>query len=91
MKLRHELWEDNGGKEYTFCLAGRHGDGARSLLSPSAKSIWTIDAESHFEAMTKYYQFMDWGEYSTDQEWDKQPYPAEWTDDQSCKSLPFLN
>lgn len=79
MKLKHELWEDNGGKEYTFCLAGSQGDAARRLLTPDAKLIWTVEAGSHFEAMTKYYKFMNWGEYRTDQEWDKQPYPVEWT------------
>ena len=62
MKLKHELWEENEGQELTFCLAGRHGDDARKLLSPDAKLIWTVEAESHFEAMTAYYKFMAWGE-----------------------------
>jgi hypothetical protein len=83
MKLKHELWKDIGGEEYsyyTFCLAGTHGDGARQLLSPQAELIWTVEAASHFEAMTAYYQFMKWDEYTTDQEWDMQPYPKEWSD-----------
>lgn len=82
MKLKHELWKDKGGEEYseqTFCLAGPRGDDARKLLSPDAKLIWTVEAGSHFEAMTAYYKFMDWGEYTTDQEWDTQPYPEEWS------------
>ncbi len=81
MKLKHELWKDIGGDEYselTFCLAGPYGDGARSLLSPHAELIWAVEAGSHFEAMTAYYKFMGWGEYTTDQEWDMQPYPEEW-------------
>jgi hypothetical protein len=49
MKLKHELWEGNGGQELTFCLAGRYGDEARKLLSPDAKLIWTVEAGSHFE------------------------------------------
>jgi len=28
-------------------------------------------------AMTAYYKFMGWGEYTTDQEWDMHPYPEE--------------
>ncbi len=68
MKLKHELWEERGGEEYTFCLAGPRGDGARKLLSPDAKLIWTVEAESHFEAMTAYYQFMGWGVYKTEHE-----------------------
>ena len=79
MKLKHELWEENEGQELTFCLAGRHGDDARKLLSPDAELIWTVEAESHFEAMTAYYKFMGWGEYTTDQEWDIHPYPEEWS------------
>jgi hypothetical protein len=82
VKLKHELWKDVGGEEYpelTFCLAGPRGDGARSLLSPKAELIWTVEAGSHFEAMTAYYKFMGWGEYTTDQEWDMQPYPEEWS------------
>jgi hypothetical protein len=77
MKLRHELWEEYGLK--TFCLAGPDGDDARKLLGPTTKLIWTaVDAASHFEAMTEYYKFMNWGEYTTDQEWDRQPYPDKW-------------
>jgi hypothetical protein len=81
MKLKHELWTDIGDDvpDYTFCLAGAHGNDARALLSPSAKLIWTVEAGSHFEAMSAYYEFMGWGEYRTDQEWDRQPYPEEWS------------
>ena len=80
-KLKHELWKDIGGEEYseyTFCLAGPRGEGARKLLSSEAKLIWTVEASSHFEAMTAYYEFMEWGDYTTDQEWDSKPYPEEW-------------
>jgi hypothetical protein len=80
-KLKHELWKDIGGEqysEYTFCLAGKQGQAARGQLSPRAQLIWTVEAASHFEAMTAYYLFMNWGEYTTDQEWDMNPYPKEW-------------
>jgi hypothetical protein len=79
MKLKHELWEEREGEEYTFCLAGPRGNDARKLLAPGAKLIWSIEAGSHFEAMTAYYKFMGWGEYTTDQKWDMQPYPEEWS------------
>ena len=81
MMLKLELWKDIGGEkysEYTFCLAGTRGNDARSSLSPDAKLIWTVEADSHFAAMTAYYKFMDWGTYTTDREWDMQPYPKEW-------------
>ena len=80
MKLKHELWEDDaeGSADLTFCLAGPRGDGARQFLSPNAKLIWTVEADSHFEAMTAYYQFMGWATYRTDWEQDKRPYPDDW-------------
>ncbi|HXM35757.1 MAG TPA: hypothetical protein VN920_11255 [Pyrinomonadaceae bacterium] len=76
MKLKHELWEKDGLN--AFCLAGPQGDAARKLLGSTAKLIWTVEAVTHFEAMTEYYKFMGWGEYTTDHEWDRQPYPDEW-------------
>ena len=74
--LVHELWEEDGGA--TFCLAGPMGDAARGLLGPGAKQVWAVDAESHFDAMTKYYEFMHWGEYTTEHAWYVEPYPDEW-------------
>lgn len=79
-KLKHELWEDTGENGYadlTFCLSGSHGRPGEGLLSPDAKLIWTVEAESQFEAMTKYYAFMNWGEYKCQHEADKIPYPEE--------------
>jgi hypothetical protein len=65
MNMKHELWLEPDGCQ-TFCLAGVHGDDARNLLSANSKLIWMVEADSHFEAMTKYYSFMAWGEYQTD-------------------------
>ena len=79
MKLKHELWEEADGAGHTFCLAGPRGDDARQMLGPGAKLIWAVEAGSHFEAITEYYKFMGWGEYTTDQERDTQPYPGEWS------------
>ena len=72
--MKHDLWKENE-YEQTFCLSGPDGDQARALLSKSAKLIWTCEASSYFEAMQKYYKFMDWGEYKTDYpEHDKKTY-----------------
>jgi hypothetical protein len=40
----------------------------------------TLEAEaaSHFEAMTLYCEHLGRGVYTTDQDWDRQPYPDEW-------------
>jgi hypothetical protein len=71
----HELWEDPDGSPYSFVLAGPLGDDARAMLTSRARLTWTVEAESHFEAMTKYYEHQDWGTYSTDYpEMDRQTY-----------------
>lgn len=71
--MLHELWI--GANEQTFCLAGHLGDDARSLLEPDSRLVWTVEAASHFEAMTKYYGFMGWGDYTSDfPDVDQQPY-----------------
>ncbi len=73
--MLHELWgdpEDEG--RYTFCPAGPHGERARSMLSPSARLTWTVEADSHVQAMTLYYEHMGWATYTTDQEWDRKTY-----------------
>jgi hypothetical protein len=64
MKLLHELWVEKDGDGQTFCLAGPLGEEARKLLGPDAKLVWSVEASSHFEAMTAYYQFMGWGQYT---------------------------
>lgn len=69
--MKHELWVESND-EQTFCLSGPQGDEVRALLGTEAKRIWTCEASSHFEAMTKYYKYMGWGEYNTEfPEYDK--------------------
>lgn len=75
--LVHELWIESD-QEKTFCLAGPMGDAARRMMLPGARLAWTVEAASHFDAMTKYYAHMDWGVYTTEHEVDYQPYPDEW-------------
>lgn len=74
MKLIHELWRDESEGEFTFCLAGPAGDSARSMMEGKSDKIWECEAESHFEAMTKYYEFRDWGKYTTDLPQNQLPY-----------------
>ena len=72
--MLHELWIDAEGLD-TFVLAGPHGDQARALLTQPAQLVWTLEAPSHFEAMTAYYRFRARGEYTTDHpEWDRKTY-----------------
>lgn len=73
--MLHELWDDPGDEgRYTFCLGGPRGDEARALLSPAARLVWTVEAASHVDAMTAYYEHQGWGVHSTDEDWDHQTY-----------------
>lgn len=71
--VKHEVWADPEGLT-TLCLADERGDDCRKLLEPESKLIHSFYAESHYEAMTIYYKFMDWGKYTSEFEIDKQPY-----------------
>jgi hypothetical protein len=80
-RLLLEVWENIGesGESLPALLyAGPLGDDSRRLLGPKARLLTSIWAGSHFEAMTVYYRLMGWGEYTTNQPWDYQPYPEEW-------------
>ncbi|HYV90223.1 MAG TPA: hypothetical protein VE978_00500 [Chitinophagales bacterium] len=71
MKL--DIWQDPEGMTM-LCFSGEVGEESRTLLEPNSKIIYSFNADSHFDAMTKYYEFMDWGVYETDFESDKEPY-----------------
>jgi hypothetical protein len=72
--MLHELWVDPEGLDL-FCLAGPLGEGARSSLPHGSILEWTVEATSHFDAMTRYYRYREYGEYTTDfPELDKSPY-----------------
>jgi hypothetical protein len=82
--MLHELWEyvEDGHTCWTFCHTGPRGDGARAILPGDAKLVWTVEAASHFEAMTRYYERQGWGQYTTEYAEDYQPYPDEWITEQ---------
>jgi hypothetical protein len=78
----HELCV-NGEGEQTFCLLGPRGEDVRRIVGPTARLVWTVEALSHFDAMTKYYEHMGSGKYTTDyREWDGVSTPT--TDGSSC-------
>ena len=72
-KVKHEIWEDTEGLT-TLCLADERGDDCRKLMEVGDKLIHTFYANCHYEAMTIYYEYMNWGVYTTDFEIDKEPY-----------------
>lgn len=76
MAIKHDVWKNNEGLT-ALILSGDLGEEGRQLLEPDYEIIHSFDAESHFDAMVKYYHFMNWGDYETDFEIDKAPYNIE--------------
>jgi len=73
ISIKHEVWADEEGLT-TLCYAGNLGGESRSTLQGGEKLLYSFFADSHYDAMTKYYQFMKWGVYTTEFEEDKLPY-----------------
>jgi hypothetical protein len=72
--IRHEVWEDSEGLTMLF-RADKAGNEGWLQPEKNSKLIHSFYASSHYEAMTIYYEFMDWGVYDTPYEIDKEPYP----------------
>lgn len=71
--IKHDIWQDP--EELTMlCFSDELGEESRTILEPNSKIIHSFYADSHFDAMTKYYAFMDWGIYTTEFEMDKEAY-----------------
>jgi|GEM_PF-378599 len=71
--VKHDIWRDRYGLTM-LCFSGELGLEARTLLEPGSELIHSFYASSHFDAMTKYYEFMNWGIYETEHESDRIPY-----------------
>jgi hypothetical protein len=65
MRKLHEIWVDKDELP-GCCLAGQESEGFRKELSQPAKKIHEFYANSHLEAMTYYYRYMGYGEYTSD-------------------------
>jgi hypothetical protein len=74
--LLHELWLDTSDLP-GLCINGPEGDGFRSLQEPGSRIIKVIEASSTFDALTKYYEYLNWGEYTSEFSQDHIPYSDE--------------
>ncbi|MGE0638021.1 MAG: hypothetical protein AB7P01_16375 [Bacteroidia bacterium] len=74
--IKHDIWKDSEGLTM-LCFSDELGEESRTHLKPDSKIIHTFYANSHYDAMTKYYVFMDWGVYKTEFEIDHEPYDIE--------------
>ena len=78
-ELVHEIWEDKEGLS-GLILAGIEGEKARKQFLEEGKNlVYSFYASSHFEAMTKYYAYYGWGEYSIIYKYDRLTY-SQWKD-----------
>lgn len=50
----------------SVCLAGPRGDAARALLPGGSTLEWTLEAQSHFDAMNQYPARMGWSPHDSD-------------------------
>jgi len=74
VRLRHEVWGDDGG--YEFTIASKARDELRAVIAPSAEMLHVIYASSWEEAMTAYHAWQGWEAYKpipgiTDQPYDE--------------------
>lgn len=72
-EIEHQVWKDSEGLT-GVCFANSKGDDYRKLIGKNCELIHTFYASSHFEAMTIYYEYMNWGKYQIVSEQDKEPY-----------------
>lgn len=74
--LKHDIWKNKEGLT-ALLFSADLGKGGRMALEEDYEIIHSFYADSHFDAMTEYYEFMDWGQYQTEFEVDKKPYDIE--------------
>ena len=39
-------------------------------ITPDQNLVWTYEAKSYFEAMQAYYDYMSWGKYKPEPDWE---------------------
>ncbi len=74
--IKHDIWCNKKGLSM-LCFSDELGAESRTLLEPDYKVIDSFYADSHFDAMTEYYELMDLGVYETEFEVDKELYNLE--------------
>ena len=72
--LVHEVWIDSE-RMPGLCLVEALGDDFRELQEVGAQIVATIEASSHFEAMSKYNAMLGEGPYTTAFELGRKAYP----------------
>jgi len=60
-ELIHEYWEDDGGG--WFGRVSKEGDRTLRLIFPDARLVFSLSAASTFEAMQRYQDRLNYGDY----------------------------
>ena len=83
-KIKHNIWTSKEGLT-SLCFSGKIWEESRSILEPDSEIVHSFYADSHFDAMTKYYEYMDWGIYETEFNIDKETYNLEEIEERARK------
>ena len=70
-----ELWHSERSDDFAFFARNEHYDQWRGFLEPDSALVWTIDASSHFEAMRARNEYLGWGPYVPEPDWQDIVYP----------------
>ena len=84
-RLRHEAREFPAGKGSTFGLATLDGLANHERLDGPSELKYVIYAETHQEAMQRYYDREGWGQYDQVPRLTDRPYAAEDLDRQMAE------
>lgn len=66
--MKFELWDSKEGG-LTYLREDENYKKNISLLEPDAEKVWEFTAKSYFEAMQAYYDYMEWGTYTPEPDW----------------------
>ena len=73
-----ELWEHEEPGDDCVCLSYfPSGAPAQNSLPSHARKVWSVDASSLIDAMTKRNQHLGWAPYQPMRDESGQPYPAD--------------
>lgn len=71
--IKLDIWKNKEGLT-ALLFSGDLGQEGRNSFEDDYEIVHSFYANSHYDAMTKYYEYMDWGPYDTEFEVDKEPY-----------------
>ncbi len=74
MRRKLNVWKDKEGLTSLIEEMFTHENITSGVINADDTVVYTFYAESHFDAMTQYYEFMNWGKYETTFEEENLPF-----------------